>query len=101
MKANWKGIELDARAKKPLSMQEAMGEVLKAREAEKEECRAGRGESAANGIVFVGNFSGKPVTVGVESVAADKARVLLANGAVIFGASFRLAPWGFAFLEEK
>ena len=45
MKANWKGIELDARAKKPLSMQEAMGEVLKAREAEKEECRAGRGAS--------------------------------------------------------
>ena len=41
------------------SMQEAMGEVLKAREAEKEECRAGR------------------------------------------GASFRLAPWGFAFLEGK
>ena len=60
-----------------------------------------RGESAANGIVFVGNFSGKPVTVGVESVAADKARVLLANGAVSFGASFRLAPWGFAFWEEK
>ena len=60
-----------------------------------------RGESAANGVVFVGNFSGKPVTVDVESVAADKARVLLANGAVIFGASFRLAPWGFAFLEEK
>ena len=60
-----------------------------------------RGESAANGIVFVGNFSGKPVTVGVESVAADKARVLLANGAVIFGASFRLAPWGFAFMEER
>jgi hypothetical protein len=27
------------------SMQEAMGEVLKAREAEKEECRAGRGAS--------------------------------------------------------
>lgn len=60
-----------------------------------------RGESAANGIVFVGNFSGKPVTVGVESVAADKAMVLLANGAVIFGASFRLAPWGFAFMEER
>ena len=60
-----------------------------------------RGESAADGVVFVGNFSGKPVTVGVESVAADKARVFLANGAVIFGASFRLAPWGFAFLEEK
>ena len=41
MKANLKGIELDARAKKPLSMQEAMGEVLKAREAEKEACRCG------------------------------------------------------------
>ena len=41
MKANWKGVELDARAKKTLSMQEAMGEVLKAREAEKEECRCG------------------------------------------------------------
>jgi hypothetical protein len=49
--------------------------------------------------VFVGNFSGKQVTVNVESVAADKTRILLSNGAEIVGASFRLAPWGFAFME--
>jgi len=50
--------------------------------------------------VFVGNFSGKQVTVDVESVAADKTRILLSNGAEIVGTSFRLAPWGFAFLED-
>lgn len=59
-----------------------------------------RGASAANGVVFVGNFSGKQVTVNVESVAADKTRILLSNGAEVVGTSFRLAPWGFAFLED-
>lgn len=55
---------------------------------------------AADGVVFVGNFSGKQVTVDVESVAADKTRILLSDGAEIVGCSFRLAPWGFAFLED-
>jgi len=59
-----------------------------------------RGASAANSVVFVGNFSGKQVTVDVESVAADKTRILLSNGAEIVSTSIRLAPWGFAFLED-
>ena len=54
----------------------------------------------ANSVVFVGNFSGKQVTVDVESVAADKTRLLLSNGAEIVSTSIRLAPWGFAFLED-
>lgn len=59
-----------------------------------------RGETAASGVVFVGNFSGKEVTVNVASVAADKTRILLSNGAEVDGGLFRLAPWGFAFVGD-
>ena len=59
-----------------------------------------RGASAASGVVFVGNFSGKEVAVNVASVAADKTRILISNGAEIVGSLFRLAPWGFAFVAD-
>ena len=46
------------------------------------------------------NTDDKKVMVNIESVDADKTRILLSNGAENFGAAFRLAPWGFAFLED-
>ena len=60
-----------------------------------------RGESAANGIMFVGNFSKEPITVRVDSVLADHVEILLSNGATIDGEAFVLAPWGFAFARNK
>ena len=59
-----------------------------------------RGESA-NAVVFVGNFSKGPTTVRVDSIAADKVEMLLSNGASPDGESFRLEPWGFAFVREN
>ena len=59
-----------------------------------------RGESAANGIVFAGNFSKDPTTVRVDSVAADRVEIILSNGASADGKSFRFAPWGFVFARE-
>ena len=46
------------------------------------------------------SVSGKEVTVNVASVAADKTRILLSNGAEVDGGLFRLAPWGFAFVGD-
>ena len=60
-----------------------------------------RGEFAANGVVFVGNFSKDPATVRVDSVLADNVEILLSNGAAIDGEAFGLAPWGFAFARNK
>jgi hypothetical protein len=60
-----------------------------------------RGESAANGIMFVGNFSKEPTTVRVDFVLADNVEILLSNGATIDGEAFVLAPWGFAFARNK
>lgn len=58
-----------------------------------------RGRPGEGDVAFVGNFSKTPVKVRVESLAADKVRIVLSNGAKADGGAFDLAPWGFAFVR--
>jgi glycosidase len=58
-----------------------------------------RGEGPQS-VVFVGNFSPKPVSVRVDGVKADMGKNLVANGAKCDQDVFHLAPWGFVLMSQ-